>query len=160
MIAKKLPRTRTPTPLLARNSGRVLLSAADLVTIVAPAMADWNGSHIFNDSWPSHARFHGVVGLATPTSLAALGLVRLWLGPRDAATRDFAAAVPVAYWGAFVPAAFVKGTGVDDPPHPVGRVAGIPANLFYAILTTTLAIGGWLLDRRFRQRYAIDDLTR
>jgi hypothetical protein len=90
------------------------------------------------------------VGLATPASLATLSLVRLWLNPREAASRDFAAAVPVAYWGAFVPAALIKGTGVDDPPHPVGRVAGIPANLFYAIFTTALAVGGWLLDRRFR----------
>jgi hypothetical protein len=132
------------------DAGRLLLSGADVATVIAPLMADWNRSHIFNEQWPAHARFHGVVGLATPASLAALSVVRPWLNPHEAAARDFAAAIPVAYWGAFVPAALIKGTGVDDPPHPVGRVVGVPANLFYAILTTGLAIGGWLIDRRFR----------
>jgi hypothetical protein len=59
-----------------------------------------------------------------------------------------AAAVPIAYWGSFFPALLVRGTGLDDPPHPVGRIAGIPANLFWATVTTASAFGGWLLDRR------------
>jgi hypothetical protein len=58
--------------------------------------------------------------------------------------------VPIAYWGSFFPALFVRGTGLDGPPHPVGRIAGIPANLFWATFTTASAFGGWLLDRRAR----------
>jgi len=56
--------------------------------------------------------------------------------------------VPLAYWGSFFPAAVVRGTGLDDSPHPVGRIAGVPANLFFATLTAGTALGGWLLDRR------------
>lgn len=133
-----------------RNGGRLLLSLADAITIVAPLFADWNGSHIFNERWPSHARFHGVVGLSTAVLLSAFGLVRLWTHTTQAEARDVAVAVPVVYWGSFFPAALIKGTGVDDLGHPVARVMGVPANLFYAALTTTLAIGGWLLDRRLR----------
>jgi hypothetical protein len=70
------------------------------------------------------------------------------VGADPAAGRDVAAAVPLAYWGSFFPAALVRGTGVDDPPHPVGRIAGVPANLFYAALTSATAVAGWLLDRR------------
>jgi hypothetical protein len=140
-----------PAGVFARNGGRILLTFADLVTIAAPLYADWNTSHIFNERWPSHARFHGVVGLGTAIGLAGFGMARLWVRTRDqAAGRDFAAAVPLAYWGSFFPAALVKGTGVDDEPYPVGRILGLPANLFYALLTTALAIWGWLLDRRFR----------
>ena len=150
MTAKSFGRKRTSGRLLADYAGRLLLSGANVATIIAPVMADWNASHIFNEEWPSHARFHGVVGLATPASLATLSLVRLWLEPHEPSNHDFAAAVPVAYWGAFLPAALIKGTRVDDPPHPVGRVAGVPANLFYAMLTSGLAIVGWLVDRRLR----------
>src|SRR6266568_2024935 len=128
------------TGVFACNGGRILLTLADVVTIVAPLNADWNTSHIFNERWPSHARFHGVVGLATAIGLASYGAARLWVSTRDpAAARDVAAAVPVAYWGSFFPAALVKGTGVDDEPHRVARIIGVPANLFYAGLTTALA---------------------
>ena len=35
--------------VVARNSGRLLLTVADIATVLAPVSADWNGSHIFND---------------------------------------------------------------------------------------------------------------
>jgi hypothetical protein len=140
----------TPVRVFARNGGRMLLTMADVATIVGPLYADWNESHVFNDRWPSHARFHGVVGLGTTIVLAAFGLVRLWTSGRDAAGRDLAAAVPVAYWGSFYPAALVRGTGVDDEPYRVGRIVGVPINLVFPAVTTLVAIGGWLLDRRAR----------
>ncbi len=135
--------------MLARNGGRLLLTVAGVSTIVGPISADWNRSHVFNERWPSHARFHGVVALGTASGLGAFGIWRLWAPSADrAAGRDLAAAVPLAYWGSFFPAALVRGTGLDDPPHPVGRIAGVPANLFFATVTTAAAVGGWLLDRR------------
>lgn len=137
--------------VLARNSGRLVLTPANVGTIAGPASADWNASHIFNERWPRHARFHGVVGLGTPIALALFALWHLWASPRERRLgRGIAAAVPIAYWGSFFPALLVRGTGLDDPPHPVGRIAGIPANLFWATFTTAAAFGGWLLDRRAR----------
>ena len=133
--------------LFERYGGRLLLTIANVATIAGPFGADWNASHIFNDEWPSHARFHGVVGLGTAIALAGLSLVKLW-SSKERSAHDFAAAVPVAYWGSFFPAAFVRGTGLDDPPHPVGRILGIKANVFFATLTTATAVAGWLLDRR------------
>jgi uncharacterized protein DUF6640 len=138
----------SPTALLARNGGRLLLTGAGIATIVAPVLADWNPSHVFNDRWPSHARFHGAASLGMAVGLAGFGLWRLWAPSADrAAGRDLAAAIPIAYWGPFFPAALVRGTGVDDEPYPVGRVAGVPANLFGAALTSAMAVAGWLLDR-------------
>ena len=49
---------------MGREAGRGLLTLANLITAAAPLAADWNNSHIFNQRWPSHARFHGVVALA------------------------------------------------------------------------------------------------
>lgn len=135
-----------------RASGRALLTLAGIATIAGPISADWNESHVFNARWPSHARFHGVVALGTATALSAFAVVRLWSPGDSSLRRDVAAAVPLAYWGSFFPAALVRGTGVDDPPHTVGRIAGAPVNLFFAGLTSALAIGGWLLDRRLSER--------
>jgi Family of unknown function (DUF6640) len=140
-----------PPRALVRNGGRLLLTVADLATILAPVSADWNGSHVFNEEWPSHARFHGAVGLGTPVALASFALWHLWRSSDESPlARAVAAAVPISYWGSFFPALLVRGTGVDDPPHPVGRIGGLPANVFWAGVTTASAFAGWLIDARVR----------
>jgi hypothetical protein len=136
---------------MGRNAGRGLLTLANLITALAPVAADWNDSHIFNQRWPSHARFHGVVALTMTSTLAGLNLWPLWSDSTDRDTsRLFAAAVPVGYWAPFFLAPLVRGTGVDDPPHPIPRVAGVPTSLLGAAATTLTAVTGWLLDRRSR----------
>ena len=136
---------------IGREAGRGLLTLANLITAVAPVTADWNDSLIFNARWPSHARFHGVVALTMTSTLAGLNLWSLWSGSTDRPTsRLFAAAVPVSYWAPFFVALAVRGTGVDDPPHPVPRVAGVPTSLLGAAGTSLTAVAGWLLDRPAR----------
>jgi hypothetical protein len=140
-----------PSRAVARNIGRLLLTVADFATILAPLAADWNDSHVFNERWPSHARFHGAVGLGTPVALGSFALWHLWRSSDQRTLgRSVAAAVPISYWGSFFPALLIRGTGVDDPPHPVGRIAGVPANVFWAGVTTASAFAGWLLDARMR----------
>jgi hypothetical protein len=134
---------------VGREAGRGLLTLANLITALAPVAADWNDSHIFNQRWPSHARFHGVVALAMTTGLASLNLWSLWSPATDRHTsRLFAAAIPVGYWAPFLVAPLVPSTGVDDPPHPIPRAAGMPTSLLGAAATSLTAVAGWLLDRR------------
>jgi hypothetical protein len=136
---------------MGREAGRGLLTLANLITAAAPVAADWNDSHIFNQRWPSHARFHGVVALTMTSTLATLNLWSLWSPSTDRRTsRLFAAAVPIGYWAPFFVAPLVPGAGVDDPPHPIPRVAGVPTSLLGAAATTGTAVAGWLLDRRSR----------
>jgi hypothetical protein len=60
------------------------------------------------------------------------------VGRHDRRTsRLFAAAVPIGYWAPFFVAPLVRGTGVDDPPHPIARVAGVPTSLLGAAATNT-----------------------
>jgi|SRR5580700_7328042 hypothetical protein len=132
-----------------RLLGRSLLTLANVITVAVPIAADWNASHIFNKRWPAHARFHGVTALAMAITLSASNVWSLWSGSTDRSTaRFFAAAVPIAYWAPFFVAPLVPGTAVDDPPHPVPRLAGIPTSLLGAAATTATAAAGWLLDRR------------
>jgi hypothetical protein len=134
-----------------RNAGRWLLTLADLITVLAPVAADWNDSHIHNEAWPSHARFHGVVALGMAIALSVFSIWRLWTPSHDVrAGRAVAAAVPIAYWAPFFVATGVPGTGVEDAPHLVPRVAGVPSNLLGAAATTLTAAAGWLLDRHLR----------
>src|SRR5262252_7819052 len=123
--------TRSGAAGSGRLLGRGLLTLANVITVAAPVAADWNDSHIFNERWPGHARFHGVTALTMATVLSSVNLWSMWAGsgarsgPGDqAAARFFAAAVPVAYWAPFFLAPLVPGTAVDDPPHPVARLAG------------------------------------
>ena len=93
---------RLVTPTGGRVLGRSLLTAANVITVVASLTADWNDSHIFNDRWPAHARFHGVTALATAVTLSSLNIWSLWSDTNDGATtRFYAAAIPVAYWAPF-----------------------------------------------------------
>src|SRR5690242_2672209 len=127
-----------------RVLGRSLLTLANVITAAAPMAADWNDSHIFNERWPAHARFHGVTALAMATSLSAANIWSICSGERDRArARFFAAAVPVAYWAPFFAAPLVPGSAVDDPPHSVQRVAGVPMSLLGAAATVTTAPAGW-----------------
>jgi hypothetical protein len=138
-----------------RVLGRSLLTLANAVTAAVPLAADWNDSHIFNEQWPGHARFHGVTALTMSTTLSSANIWSLWSGePGQATSRFFAAAVPIAYWAPFFLAPLVPGTAVDDPPHPVQRVAGVPISLLGAAATTATAAAGWLIDRRSARRQA------
>jgi len=132
-----------------RGLGRSLLILANVITAAAPLAADWNDSHIFNERWPAHARFHAVTALAMSTTLSSANIWSLWSGGSgQARARSFAAAVPVAYWAPFFLAPVVPGTAVDDPPYPVQRVAGVPVSLLGAAATTATAAAGWFIDRR------------
>jgi hypothetical protein len=129
--------------------GRSLLTLANVITAAAPIAADWNDSHILNERWPPHARFHGVTALAMTTALSSASIWSLWSGDSDGVTaRFFAAAVPVAYWAPFFLAPLIPGTAVDDPSHPVRRVAGVPVSLLGAAATTATAVAGWFIQRR------------
>jgi hypothetical protein len=141
-----------------RVLGKSLLTLANVITAAAPLAADWNDSHIFNERWPAHARFHGVTALAMTATLSSASVWSVWSDQSDqAAARFFAAAVPVAYWAPFFLAPLVPGTAVDDPPHPVKRVAGVPVSLLGAGATVATAAAGWLIDRRSLSAAQRDD---
>lgn len=129
--------------------GRSLLTLANVITVAAPLAADWNDSHVFNTRWPGHARFHGATALAMTVGLSTVNVWSLWTNATEPrATRLFATAVPTAYWAPFLLAPLVPGTTVEDAPHLVPRVAGVPTNLLGAVATTATALAGWYLDRR------------
>ena len=76
-------------PVAARDGrmlGRGLLTVANVITVAAPFAADWNDSHIFNERWPAHARFHGVTALAMAATLSSLNIWSIWSSASDRTT--------------------------------------------------------------------------
>jgi hypothetical protein len=133
--------------------GKMLLSLANVITVIAPFMADWNDTHLLNERWTPHARFHGAVSLGTASSLSLIALWLLWRpsSDQDAAVTT-AAMVPISYWGSFFPALLVPGAAPEDPGNQLPRIAGIPINICAAGVTALTAGLGWFLDRRLRPR--------
>ncbi len=133
--------------------GKMLISLANMITAVAPFLADWNDSHLFNERWTPHARFHGAVSLGMASSLSVVALWLLWRrSPDQDAAVTTAAMVPISYWGSFFSALLVPGAAPEDPGTRLPRIAGMPINLWAAGVTTLTAGLGWYLDRRLRTR--------
>ena len=55
--------------------GKLLISSAAAAGMVGPYLFDWNETHIFNATWPPHAKFHNA---QTMSSGVVLGLATLF----------------------------------------------------------------------------------
>lgn len=58
--------------------GRTLLSLVALVTSTGCYIADWNETHIYNSTWPPHAKFHNGQTMSMGLALGASVLWMLW----------------------------------------------------------------------------------
>jgi hypothetical protein len=126
--------TRPATAPAGRIPGLGLLTLANVITVAARRRGLESPAHL-QQPLAGHARFHGVTALAMATTLSALNIWSIWSGGDDRTTaRFFAAAVPVANWAPFFLAPLVPGTAVDDPSHPLQRVADVPVSCLGGVL--------------------------
>ena len=56
--------------------GRTLIKFALVATMVLPILIHWNRTHVFNPTWPGHARFHVLLG---DCMMFGFSVVGLWL---------------------------------------------------------------------------------
>lgn len=131
---------------------RMVLTGAALGTIAGTGLADLNRTHVFNPSWPPHARFHAVVGWGTVAGSQSLALWLLWRPGQDADRGDravtTAALLPVIAWAPFFLAVSTPGAAVEDEPGHLPRIAGVPANLVPATVIPIICALGYALHRR------------
>jgi len=127
--------------------GRLLLSVAIISVAMAPLTADLNESHIFNDAWPPHARFHTTVLLFLSAGPSLIALWLLWRKTSEFRTHVFVAMlVPVLSWGSFFLALLVPGTAAEDVPGELPSVVGLPVNLFVALVFVLLSVTAWWMS--------------
>ena len=60
------------------TAGKIIISVLGLFTAISPYLADWNVTHIYNPTWPPHAKFHNAQTMVLGAFLGALTLYCLW----------------------------------------------------------------------------------
>jgi hypothetical protein len=107
--------------------GRWLLILVGAFTAISPWVFDYGETHMFNDRWPPHAKFHNAQTLLLGTALGLLTLYFCWQSWRDPARSLIAAGLAGAlYWVTQAGAILLPNTSLTDPefaasvPHPLG----------------------------------------
>jgi hypothetical protein len=70
----------------ARIAGLALLTALCAFVAISGVVVDFTATHIYNPTWPPHARFHGYLSIAR-TVLIMLAVMVLGWGPVRAGAR-------------------------------------------------------------------------
>lgn len=124
--------------------GKILITIVCLITAFGSYLFDWNHTHIFNDKWPPHAKFHNAQTMVLGTLLGLFALWLLWL--RNSERRvNLQLVVMVAsfYWIGQVVASMFPGTALVDPEF--AYPGQLPAQLIVCIvLFIFLGIGYFL----------------
>ena len=123
--------------------GKALISATAVAQMVGPFIFDFNETHIYNPSWPPHAKFHNAQTMSSGIALSLATLVNLWRPGSGRVGVDAAALSASVYWVSQLSAFFYPGTASVDPP---GRDNW--PQLRYAIPIVTVIGTGWALTRR------------
>src|SRR5882762_24553 len=133
-------------------ASRLLFTLSAIGVTVGAHVADLSPSHMFNDRWPAHAKFHTGQTLSMSVVLAFLTIVFAWRKTSDRreavyATAGFAA----AYWVTQASAIAYPNTAFYDPEFtPADSFPlGLPLQAYFELLFLLLiALASWLAIRR------------
>jgi uncharacterized protein DUF6640 len=139
--------------------GKVLISASAVFAGVGPYLADWNETHIYNPTWPPHAKFHNAQTMSLGAGLAGAALLQLWRPAHTtAATRtalDGAAVSAALYWATQISALAYPGAKAVDPPG----TATFPQAVIALPSLALVGMGYALERRRLRQQRAANSTS-
>lgn len=145
--------TSAPTGATPK-SVRVMLTATAVASLVIPAIADLNATHLTNPLWPAHARFHFAIQFFSNLVLNGIALWLLWGRHADRGSRlavVVAALGPLLFWGMFVPALLMPGVstwpdGVAPPPGFPALLRSIHPNLILAVIVSVTNLTALHID--------------
>lgn len=130
--------------------GRVMMSLAAVGMGVGVFVADFNETHIYNDKWPPHAKFHTGQTMSMGVALGLATLHSLWRRPRNSRTAlDAAATTGSIYHLSQLTAALYPGTATADPPRKDNWT-----QLLTTVPVLVLTGAGYVLERRRMARAA------
>lgn len=142
--ATRAPARPAPTALpRSMTVGKALISATAVAQMIGPYVFDFNETHIYNASWPPHAKFHNAQTMSSGVALAAATLVNLWRPGSGRVGLDAAALSASVYWVSQLSAFLYPGTASVDPPAKDNW-----PQLRYAIPILTAIGTGYALARR------------
>jgi hypothetical protein len=134
-------------------SSRILFTFVGLALPLGAHMADFfSKTHIFNDRWPPHAKFHTGQTLSMSIFLGLMTIAFAWRRTSDKRTTVFAAiAFSAAYAITQMTAILYPGTAFYDPEFVLtnGLLLGLPRQIYFNILSLAItALASWLALRR------------
>lgn len=134
------------------SAGRKILTFVAGATAVGGFVVDWNRTHLFNPTWPPHARFHDAQTISLGALLGTAGLAALYGRRGDGVGQATAGALlPACFWASMGTAFAFPGTdGLQSEfPERVPRVGGVWIDERFAA-AGMLGLGalGYLLERR------------
>lgn len=127
----------------AKTLGKALISATAVARMVGPFVFDFNETHVYNKSWPPHAKFHNAQTMSSGVALSVATLVNLWRPGSGRVGVDAAALSASVYWVSQLSAFFYPGTASVDPPGKDNW-----PQLRFTIPILTVIGTGWALTRR------------
>jgi hypothetical protein len=127
----------------AATIGKVLISLTAVAQSVGPYIFDFNETHIYNESWPPHAKFHNAQTMSSGVALSIATLINLWRPTSGRVGVDAAALSASVYFVSQLSAFFYPGTASVDPP---GKDSW--PQLRYALPMLAAVGTGWALARR------------
>jgi len=112
--------------------GKILITLVCLMTALGSYAFDWNHTHIFNDRWPPHAKFHNAQTMMLGTLLGLFAIWMLWFrnGDRRANLR-LSVVLASFYWVAQIGASMFPGTALVDPEF--AHTGRLPAQLIVCV---------------------------
>lgn len=119
----------TPGGADARGAfaARIVVTVSAVVTMVGAYLADFNVTHIYNPTWPPHAKFHNAQTMLLATALGACALVYAWR--RDPTGTHLRTGILFAslYWLTNAGSITFPGTHWTDPDRAgTGLLLGLP----------------------------------
>ncbi|MET0134435.1 MAG: DUF6640 family protein [Kibdelosporangium sp.] len=123
--------------------GKVLIALSAVGTMVGSYAADWNETHIYNPTWPPHAKFHNAQTMSMGAALSLATLYHLWKPGRSRASLESATIIASLYGVTQLSAVLYPGTASVDPP----REDNWP-QLKYTLPSLGLVLLGYLAERR------------
>jgi hypothetical protein len=131
---------------------RLLFTLAALGLSVGAHFADMNPSHIFNDRWPPHAKFHAGQTLAMSIFLPLLSIFFAWRKTTDQRLSVLATAgCSAAYWVTQATAILYPNTAFYDPEfiRTDSFRLGLPGQAYFEIVFLSLiALASWFALRK------------
>ncbi|KAK0254302.1 hypothetical protein B0A54_04435 [Friedmanniomyces endolithicus] len=77
---------------------RFLLTLIALITITVPYLADHNTTHVFNPTWPGHARFRNGQTMSLGVYLGSMTLWKTWSSSSEQDRLWIATVIAAAYY--------------------------------------------------------------
>ena len=96
---------------------KAVITLIALFTAITPYLADFNDTHVYNQYWPGHARFHNGQTMTLGLLSGLIALYFLWIRTASTALENLkmTCLFSALYWLAMLPAILYPGATFSDP---------------------------------------------